>query len=406
MSTDPDHSDRANLAENGDLRIALAAAKEVLAHLNEEVEKLTSTVDKLEREKDALRSRFRALSKQLALVRPKPDAVVGIADEHQEKKVDLSADGYEMYSMEEWDQMKAIANSNGLLIEPEEVVLGETLGEGTFAVIKAAVFRSAPVAVKCCHIDSREHAEMFAREVHALRLVRHPNLVGLYAVCITPPAGCWMVCERLDTTLAQWLYGPGMRPRYYSLAEKLKKLSDIAKGMQALEQHSPPILHRDLKPSNVLLCDNGTAKVSDFGLSRVLSSAEMVASLTGETGSYLYMSPECIRHEPYSSSTDVWSFGVLAVEVFSQQKPYAHLHMLPVQLALAVSEGQIKPEPPSDLPEPLTDMILGCTEYDPINRPSFAIIESILRSTLLAVNQSLGTHSQKDTGVLNRWFGT
>ncbi|KAF5827899.1 kinase-like domain-containing protein, partial [Dunaliella salina] len=88
--------------------------------------------------------------------------------------------------------------------------------------------------------------------------------------------------------------------------------------MEALESLQPPILHRDLKPSNVFIDGAGHARVADLGLSRRLLP-EIQAELTGETGTYLYMAPEVMRHEVYSSKADVWSWGVLLVEALTLQ---------------------------------------------------------------------------------------
>ena len=70
----------------------------------------------------------------------------------------------------------------------------------------------------------------------------------------------------------------------------------VAQGMSALEASEPPIVHRDLKPSNVFIDDGGHARIADLNLSRRLHHDSLV-TLTGETGTYLYMSPEMMRHE-------------------------------------------------------------------------------------------------------------
>lgn len=70
----------------------------------------------------------------------------------------------------------------------------------------------------------------------------------------------------------------------------------VAQGMAGLEGADPPIVHRDLKPSNVLLDGEGHAQIADMNLSLRLSE-DSLAMLTGETGTYLYMSPEMMRHE-------------------------------------------------------------------------------------------------------------
>lgn len=79
-----------------------------------------------------------------------------------------------------------------------------------------------------------------------------------------------------------------------------------------------------------VLLAGGNARVADMGLARWLTP-ESMGVLTGETGTYLYMSPEMIRHELYNSRTDVFSWGVLLVELISQQPPYEDQHLTPIQ---------------------------------------------------------------------------
>ncbi len=74
----------------------------------------------------------------------------------------------------------------------------------------------------------------------------------------------------------------------------------------------------------------GHARVADMGLARWLTP-ESMGVLTGETGTYLYMSPEMIRHELYNSRTDVYSWGVLLVELIAQRTPYEDQHLTPLQ---------------------------------------------------------------------------
>ena len=81
------------------------------------------------------------------------------------------------------------------------------------------------------------------------------------------------------------------------------------------------------------MCAEGTPKVADMGLARRWEP-ETAACLTGETGTYQYMSPEMIRHEMYDTRTDVYSFGVLLAEILSQKLPYADLYCTPVQVSL------------------------------------------------------------------------
>ena len=154
--------------------------------------------------------------------------------------------------------------------------------------------------------------------------------------------------------------------RYY---EYLPIALDIANGMAYL--HSRAILHRDLKPSNVLLTKRNRALISDFGMSVSMTGQE----LTAETGTYRWMSPEVIRHEPYSSNADVYSFGVVLWQLITREVPFAT--MSPIQTAYAVAEGH-RPEIPTTVPEPLRQIIEACWHEDQSQRPSFTYIAMAL----------------------------
>ena len=90
----------------------------------------------------------------------------------------------------------------------------------------------------------------------------------------------------------------------------------------------------------------GHGRVADMGLARWLTP-ESMGVLTGETGTYLYMSPEMIRHELYNSRTDVYSWGVLLVELITQKTPYEDQHLTPLQVILLVT---VLPVPTALLP--------------------------------------------------------
>lgn len=87
------------------------------------------------------------------------------------------------------------------------------------------------------------------------------------------------------------LIGPSGHRR--PLAERLERAAEVAAALAALEACGPPVLHRDVKPSNVFLDGAGRARLGDFGLARLAPAS--AATLTGETGTYLYMAPEMIR---------------------------------------------------------------------------------------------------------------
>lgn len=165
-------------------------------------------------------------------------------------------------------------------------------------------------------MESRQDAVSFYREIEALSCIRHPNILPFLGACVDRPDHCWLICEYMSGgTLSRWLYGDRFTQR--SLIDRLEQCLSIARGMEACESCTPPIVHRDLKPSNVFLDGGGIARIGDFGLARRLNP-EGRTSLTGETGTYFYMSPEMIQHTIYTSAADVWSWGVLTCELLNK----------------------------------------------------------------------------------------
>lgn len=110
------------------------------------------------------------------------------------------------------------------------------------------------------------------------------------------------------------------------------------------------------------------------------------------------------RHEAYDSRADVWSFGVLLVELLTQQKPYCLTYMTPVQVAIQVADGSLRPQPPADCHPGLQELLGAVFAPDPQERPPFALIVARLEAVLRDVRAAAAAAQTQET-VLGRWLG-
>ena len=316
----------------------------------------------------------------------------------------------------------------GWLVAPADVELGPLLGAGAFGETHRARWRGgADVAVKKVRIASEQDLVSFLREVECLSRVRHPGVVPFLGAALRGAGHCWLLSEFMaGGNLAAYLHGPaarrgggggggggpalpppsaaatgpaaapgassggswfgfggGARP---ALVERLERALEVAGALAALEAADPPVLHRDVKPSNVFLDAGGRARLGDFGLARLAPAS--AAELTGETGTYLYMAPEVVRHEVYDAKADVWSFGVLLCELASRAVPYASTYLTPVQVAMAVADEALRPAPPPELPASLLVVCHACCDFDPAMRPDFSVVAEMLASAIKEIRAS------------------
>ncbi len=187
------------------------------------------------------------------------------------------------------------------------------LGRGGFGVVFEARDRELGrlVAVKVVRPRRGVDPRMLRSEAEAAAALHHPNIVTVHDLGSEGGEG-WLVLELLrGETLEERLHR-GRLPG----AEALRVATEIARGLA--HAHHAGVLHRDLKPSNVFLCDDGTVKILDFGLSRVFGSGS-----GPEGGTPAYMAPEQWRREAEDERTDVFALGVMVHEMLTGNRPFA-----------------------------------------------------------------------------------
>ncbi|XXG63246.1 hypothetical protein AAC387_Pa05g1482 [Persea americana] len=190
------------------------------------------------------------------------------------------------------------------------------IGQGIAGkVYKGILSNGRHVAVK--HINKDEYVESFMREVTSLSHVRHSNLVALLGHCEEEDE-CFLVYELCSNgNLSEWLFG---KDRFLSWIQRLEIAIDSARGLWFL--HTYPggcIVHRDIKPTNILLGDNFEAKLSDFGLSKVMDLGQSYVS-SEVRGTFGYVDPEYQRNHHVNPSGDVYSLGIVLLQILSGKK--------------------------------------------------------------------------------------
>lgn len=161
-------------------------------------------------------------------------------------------------------------------------------------------------------------------------------------------------------------------------------LRQAASGLAHM--HSRRVMHRDLKPSNVFLGSDGTVKLGDLGLSRVMSSKTV--ELQSMVGTPFYMSPEVIRGKPYDFASDVWSLGCLAYEMAALRSPFDKPGLNYYTLGRAIVNCAYDALPAARSSERIERFVKRCLQADPKNRASAAELVALAEEAEAALRVS------------------
>ncbi|KAJ1431383.1 Serine/threonine-protein kinase, active site [Sesbania bispinosa] len=269
------------------------------------------------------------------------------------------------------------------------------IGKGGFGeVYKGILNDGQQIAIKRLSKSSTQGVNEFKNEVLLIAKLHHRNLVAFIGFCLEEQEKI-LIYEYVPNKSLDYFLFDSHRQKLLSWFERYNIIGGIARGIHYLHEHSRlKIIHRDLKPSNVLLDENMVPKISDFGLARNVEINQDQGSTNRIVGTYGYMSPEYAMLGQFSEKSDVFSFGVMILEIITGKKNLSSYesHRV-VDGLLSYVWKQWKEQTPlrtldrdieknySEI-EVLKCIQIGllCVQHNPDDRPTMATIVSYLSS--------------------------
>ncbi|KAH7660851.1 Non-specific serine/threonine protein kinase protein [Dioscorea alata] len=278
-----------------------------------------------------------------------------------------------------------------LMVATHNFATTNILGKGGFGLVyKGKLAEGHEIAIKRLSRNSTQGINEFENEVTFIAKLQHRNLVRLLGYCIKGDEKILVYEYMPNGSLDAFLFGKE-KGDHLDWQTRFHIIEGIARGLLYLHQDSRlRIIHRDLKASNILLDIEMNPKISDFGLARNFGDCETMIKTRKVVGTYGYMAPEYTLDGVFSMKSDVFSFGVLILEIISGQRnrillSNPHLYLLGKAWRLW-NEGKVL-----DLLDPLIgnsfsvtqvmrciNIGLLCVQEKPEDRPSMASVVVML----------------------------
>ncbi|XP_031280410.1 cysteine-rich receptor-like protein kinase 7 isoform X2 [Pistacia vera] len=273
------------------------------------------------------------------------------------------------------------------------------LGEGGFGpVYKGQLHGNQEIAVKRLATTSTQGLEEFENEVSLTARLQHVNLLRVLGYCIEREEKMLIYEYMPNKSLDKYLFDP-IRGYVLDWQKRVNIIEGVTQGLLYLQEYSNfTIIHRDVKSSNILLDAEMNPKISDFGMARLFNKDVCEANTGKIVGTYGYIPPEYARKGIYSMKYDVYSFGVLLLQIISGKRntcyygAYENLNLL--EYAYELWKGGIGME----FIDPSLDdssssckimrcmqVALLCVQENPVERPSMLEVFSMLKTETMAI---------------------
>ncbi|XP_038698290.1 receptor-like serine/threonine-protein kinase SD1-8 isoform X2 [Tripterygium wilfordii] len=194
------------------------------------------------------------------------------------------------------------------------------LGEGGFGSVYKGMLFGNEIAVKRLSKYSGQGQQEFKNEVQLISKLQHRNLVNLIGYCVRGEEKILIYEYMPNKSLDSFIFDPS-KQHLLDWRKRLHIVEGIAQGLLYLHKYSRlKIIHRDMKTSNILLDAYMNPKISDFGMARICCDNQSGTKTSRIVGTYGYMSPEYALHGLFSTKSDVFSFGVILLEIVSGRR--------------------------------------------------------------------------------------
>lgn len=212
--------------------------------------------------------------------------------------------------------------------------------------------------------ETKEFQQRFIREAQAAGILNHPSIVTVHDIGLDEPTGVsFIAMEYVEGQNLKEVLSQG-RPLTFEQVGDI--IAQVAEGLDFA--HAKGIVHRDVKPANIILLDGNRAKITDFGIAKITSSAANLTTTGQFLGTPNYMAPEQIKGTPVDGRSDIFSLGICLYECLTRRKPFGGDSLTSISYKIVHEAFPPLHEVNPTIPEGFEEIVGQCLAKDPAKR--------------------------------------